>query len=97
MAGNASGQYSARITIAVARRSPIPPISSSPRRAACAAACQAVQWQNGVPVKLQDFVEPGFADHLWSARSINEAGQITGRLIEQGTGKWVTYVATPIR
>ena len=62
----------------------------------CAAVCQAVLWQNGVPVKLQDFVEPGFADHLWSARSINEAGQITGRLIEQGTGKWVTYVATPI-
>lgn len=63
----------------------------------CAAACQAVLWQDGVPVKLQDLVEPGFADHLWSARSINEEGQITGRLIEQGTGNFVTYVATPIR
>jgi len=62
----------------------------------CAAACQAVLWQNGVPAKLQDLVDPGFPDHLWSARSINDEGQITGRLIELGTGAFVPYVATPI-
>ncbi len=62
----------------------------------CGDVCQAVLWQDGVLYKLRDLVDPAFSDLLWSARSINDSGQITGRLIEQGTGKARTYVATPI-
>lgn len=58
--------------------------------------CRAVVWQNGVIVKLHDLVGPGFSDLLWSARDINDAGQITGRLIEQGTGNAFAFVATPL-
>jgi len=62
----------------------------------CGDVCHAVLWQDGVMYRLQDLVGPGFAGLLWSARSVNDAGQITGRLIEPGTGKALTYVATPI-
>ncbi len=62
----------------------------------CGDICQAILWQDGVMYKLQDLVDPRFAGLLWSARSINDAGQITGRFIEAGTGKRFTYVATPI-
>ena len=58
--------------------------------------CTAILWQNGVRFKLKDLVEPALADHLWSARSINDTGVITGRLIEAGTGKRLAYIATPI-
>ena len=62
----------------------------------CGDVCHAVLWQDGVMHRLQDLVGPGFTGLLWSARSVNDAGQITGRLIEPGTGKALTYVATPI-
>ncbi len=62
----------------------------------CGDVCHAVMWQDGVMYKLQDLVGPGFIGLLWSARSINGSGKITGRLIEQGTGKARTYLATPI-
>lgn len=61
----------------------------------CADLCQAILWQDGKMYKLKDLV-PGFGDLLWSARSINDAGQITGRMIDAGTGKWYAYVATPV-
>lgn len=46
--------------------------------------------------RLQDLISGGTADLLWSARDINAAGQITGRLIDHTTGRFVTYVATPL-
>ena len=62
----------------------------------CTNVCKAVLWQDGTMYRLQDLISGGTADHLWSARGINAAGQITGRLIDHVTGKFVTYVATPI-
>ena len=62
----------------------------------CADVCNAALWQNGTMYRLQDLISGGTPDLLWSARDINGAGQITGRLIDHVTGKFVTYVATPI-
>jgi len=62
----------------------------------CTNVCKAVLWQDGNMHRLQDLISGGTADHLWSARGINAAGQITGRLIDHVTGKFVTYVATPV-
>jgi probable HAF family extracellular repeat protein len=62
----------------------------------CATVCNAVLWQDGTMHRLQDLISGGTADLLWSARDINAAGQITGRLIDHVTGKFVTYVATPV-
>ena len=61
----------------------------------CGAVCTAILWQNGERYVLKDLV-PGFPHHLWSARHINDRGQITGRLIEAGTGRRLAYIATPI-
>jgi probable HAF family extracellular repeat protein len=63
----------------------------------CGAVCNAVLWQDGKMIRLQDLVDPAIPDLLWSARSINAAGVITGRLIEAGTGKAFAFVATPVR
>ena len=62
----------------------------------CADFCAAVLWQDGKMYRLQDLVSGGTADLLWSARDINAAGQIAGRLIDHVTKKFVTYVATPV-
>ncbi|HET9707997.1 MAG TPA: hypothetical protein VFP39_06815 [Gemmatimonadales bacterium] len=62
----------------------------------CADVCSAVLWQDGKMYRLQDLISGGTPDHLWSARDINAAGQITGRLIDHVTGRFVTYVATPV-
>ena len=62
----------------------------------CSAVCTALLWQDGVMYKLQDFVDPAFPHRLWSARHINDQGQITGRLVEAGTGRRLAYIATPI-
>jgi probable HAF family extracellular repeat protein len=61
----------------------------------CGSVCRAILWQDGHMYKLQDLV-PGFADHLWSARDINDSGQITGRMIQLSTGRRLPFVATPI-
>lgn len=61
----------------------------------CGSVCRALLWQDGHMYKLQDLV-PGFADHLWSARDINDSGQITGRMIQLSTGRRLPFVATPI-
>ena len=62
----------------------------------CADVCNAALWQNSTMYRLQDLVSGGTPDLLWSARDINGAGQITGRLIDHVTGKFVTYIATPL-
>ena len=61
----------------------------------CGDVCHAVLWQDGVIYSLQELAGPDFPDLLWSARSINDAGEITGRLIEHGTGRALAYVASP--
>jgi probable HAF family extracellular repeat protein len=58
---------------------------------------RAFLWQKGKLTKLNDLVEPGFADSLVSAQDINEAGQITGRVFERSSGKTLAFVATPIQ
>ncbi len=56
---------------------------------------RAVLWQDGVPTDLNDLVSV-YPDVLRSAQDINDAGQITGRVLERSTGKTLTFVATPI-
>jgi probable HAF family extracellular repeat protein len=63
----------------------------------CAAVCHAVLWQDGSMIDLQTLAAPGFTDILWSARGINDAGQITGRLRDTGLGRFVAFVAKPQR
>ena len=56
---------------------------------------RAFLWDNGVMMDLDSLAGPNFADSLVSAQHINDAGQITGRLIEKSSGKTVTFVANP--
>jgi hypothetical protein len=44
---------------------------------------------------LNALAEPGFADSLVAAQDINEAGHITGTLVELSTGKTLPFVAVP--
>ncbi|HEU5218482.1 MAG TPA: hypothetical protein VFU23_07475, partial [Gemmatimonadales bacterium] len=60
----------------------------------CGAVCTAMLWRDGRMLVLKDLV-PGFTGHLWSARSINDAGQITGRMYD-ASGVPMGYVATPV-
>ena len=62
----------------------------------CGDVCHAVLWQNNRMYRLQDLISGGTADLLWSARAINATGQITGRLIDHVTGRFVAFVATPV-
>jgi len=57
---------------------------------------RAFLWEDGVMTDLNNLVEPGFTDRLISAQDINEAGKITGRVLEQSTGKTLAFVAIPI-
>jgi probable HAF family extracellular repeat protein len=56
---------------------------------------RAFLWEKGVMRDLNDLVPPGFADSLVSAQDINEAGEITGTLLELSTGRTMTFVAVP--
>ncbi len=57
---------------------------------------RAFLWHDGTMMDLNTLVGPGFADRLASATDINDAGQITGRLVEAGTGRSLPFVATPV-
>jgi len=61
-----------------------------------AAGSRAFIWQDGQTIDLNTLMIPGFPDHLIAAQDINDAGQITGRLVEKSTGKTLAFVATPI-
>jgi probable HAF family extracellular repeat protein len=50
---------------------------------------------DGTMRNLNELVEPGFADSLVAAQDINEAGHITGTLVELSTGKTLPFVAVP--
>ncbi|MGH7720369.1 MAG: hypothetical protein ACREON_16185 [Gemmatimonadaceae bacterium] len=56
---------------------------------------RAFLWEDGVMKDLNTLVGPGFSDQLVSAQHINEAGAITGTLLESSTGKTLTFVAVP--
>jgi probable HAF family extracellular repeat protein len=59
-----------------------------------ASGSRAFLWQNGAMTNLNDLadIEP---DVLLSAQDINDAGQITGRLLDGVTGEVLAFVATP--
>jgi probable HAF family extracellular repeat protein len=61
-----------------------------------AAGSRAFIWQDGKTIDLNTLMIPGFPDHLIAAQDINDAGHITGRLLEKSTGKTLAFVATPI-
>jgi probable HAF family extracellular repeat protein len=56
---------------------------------------RAFLWRDGVMRDLNRLAGPGFTDRLVSAQHINDAGEITGRLLEQSTGRTVPFVAKP--
>ena len=56
---------------------------------------RAFLWQNGVLTNLNDLVDIA-PDVLLSAQDINDAGQITGRVLDGVTGQVSTFIATPV-
>lgn len=58
--------------------------------------CRAFLWENGRMQDLNGLVAPGHLT-LATANDINEAGVITGRAVDLGTGASFAYVATPLR
>ena len=55
---------------------------------------RAFLWQNGVLMNLNDLADVA-PNVLQSAQHINDAGQITGRVLAVATGEVLTFVATP--
>lgn len=62
-----------------------------------AIACRAFIWQDGVMQNLNKLAGAGFADSLASAQYINDAGKITGRVVDHNTRMSFAFVATPAR
>jgi probable HAF family extracellular repeat protein len=56
---------------------------------------RAFLWDDGVIQNLNALVEPGFADSLVAAQDINDAGHITGTLLERSTNRLLPFVAIP--
>jgi probable HAF family extracellular repeat protein len=52
-------------------------------------------WEDEVLTDLNDLVDIA-PDVLLSAQDINDAGQITGRVLDSATGKVLAFVATPV-
>jgi probable HAF family extracellular repeat protein len=61
-----------------------------------AIACRAVLWQNGAIFPLDSLANTAKGDQLQTAQDINDAGQITGRIIQASTGRRLAFRATPI-
>ncbi len=59
-------------------------------------ACRAFLWEDGVMTDLTARVRSANGDQLSSAQDINDAGQITGRVLQKSTGKRLAFVATPV-
>lgn len=57
--------------------------------------CRAFLWRDGAIHDLNDLAS-GTPHHLRSARGINDAGMITGQLVDAGTGERRAYLAIPI-
>jgi probable HAF family extracellular repeat protein len=58
--------------------------------------CRAVLWQNGATIPLDSLANLAPGDQLQTAQDINDAGQITGRIIQASTGRRLAFLATPI-
>lgn len=59
--------------------------------------CRAFLWEKGVMYDLNDLVEPGYADHLYTANDINDAGEITGQAVDGETQANVAFWAVPTK
>jgi probable HAF family extracellular repeat protein len=59
-----------------------------------AAGARAFLYENGVLSDLNDLIESD--DVFLSAQDINDAGQITGRLLDAVTGETLMFIATPV-
>jgi probable HAF family extracellular repeat protein len=57
--------------------------------------CRALLWDNGRMIDLNTLVRPS-GDVLYYAGDINDRGEITGLLIEAGTGEARAFIARPI-
>jgi probable HAF family extracellular repeat protein len=62
----------------------------------CGDVCHPVLWQNGAAYDLNTLLGSDYANTILSARHINDAGQITGNILETSTGRVLAFVATPI-
>ena len=62
----------------------------------CAAICRGLLWIDLERYVLQDLIFPATDDTIWSARAINDAGVITGRVRVANTGRTAPFIATPI-
>ncbi len=58
------------------------------------AGARAFLWEDGVLKDLNDLIEGD--DIFLSAQDINDAGQITGRVLDAETGATLAFVATPV-
>lgn len=56
---------------------------------------RAFLWQDGVMRDLNELAGPGLGGVLVSAQHINDAGVITGRMLEQSTGRTLPVVLRP--
>lgn len=52
-------------------------------------------YENGVLKDLHNILDTGNGDIYLSAQDINDAGQITGRVLDAASGQTLTFVATP--
>jgi uncharacterized membrane protein len=62
----------------------------------CGTVCHPVLWQDGRPYDLNLLLGHDYPNTILSARHINDAGQITGNILEQSTGRVLAFIATPV-
>jgi probable HAF family extracellular repeat protein len=58
--------------------------------------CRGFLWQNGVMRDLNDLA-PGYEDVITTANDIDDFGRITGQAFDADTGRFVAFLATPVR
>jgi probable HAF family extracellular repeat protein len=59
------------------------------------ATCRAFIWEHGVMTDLNDLA-PDYSGQLCAANDINDVGQITGEVVQEGTGRSVAFLARPL-
>ncbi len=62
----------------------------------CGDICRGLLWVNLERYILQDLLAEPTNDTIWSARGINDAGVITGRIRVANTGRTAPFIATPV-
>jgi probable HAF family extracellular repeat protein len=58
--------------------------------------CRGFLWQNGLMRDLNDLA-PGYDDVITTANDIDDRGRITGQAFDADTGRFVAFLATPVR